>query len=806
MTPATRLSMALAFMTLSLLLAAAAIGFVPDRGRDVAESRLRLSERLTLQLSLATRDEHPVGLPRLLQSMLAEHSDMRSVGLRTMQGELSFASPGHVEAWQEDATPATRIALPIYHDDEAVGTVEFCYQPIDSGGFMGSGTRLVLFITLLGFLAYRFYLRRVLKHLDPSAVIPERVKAMLDTMAEGVLILDDHDRIVLANQAFTNASGMPLGKLLGRKATEIPIAVGSQDEATAPPAVPWTKAVASGGLTRGIRVRLQGKTRDDQQVFVVNSTPIVGGDGRRRGMLATFDDVTAIEEKNMRLERMVRELDGVRQKIQRQNEELQLLATRDPLTNCFNRRALFERLETEWSGAERYGYGFSCLMLDIDHFKSINDNHGHAVGDQVLERVAAILQSRSRPRDVVGRYGGEEFCILLPHTSLEQAFKVGENIRLAIAGEIFGGVTATISVGVSSLELGANAPQMLIDEADKALYAAKHGGRNHVVSWDQIPKDLSAATDADSSPSQTTVDASSAIPYPAVAGLMAALTHRDPGTAAHCRRVGDLCVLTARGLMSAADLFVLEAAGMLHDIGKIGVPDAVLLKPGKLTREEWEIMEKHDRIGIEIINAAFHCPELTNIVRNHHATFGGGARDPSLPTGLGIPLRARILTIADAYDAMISDRVYRKGMSQQEAFAELRHCAGTQFDPELVERFVATVEAHDRGSKPGPVGDATEVVLRLGLASERLVAALNERDLRTVAAMADHLRSVATKYERDQIARLAEEVVKATDTESELTKVLEATNQLLDLCQSAQAEVLSMPAEFEPSPAHDAAA
>src|SRR5690606_18751322 len=124
---------------------------------------------------------------------------------------------------------------------------------------------------------------------------------------------------------------------------------------------------------------------------------------------------------------------------------------------------------------------------------------------------------------------------------------------------------------------------------------------------------------------------------------------------------------------------------LLHDIGKIGIPDSILLKAGSLTDDEWKIMRLHDRMGVDMIRSSFDCDELAQFVEMHHAWYGGSPENPSAPRGEQIPLEARILAIADAYDAMVSDRVYRPGMSRDEAFAELRRCAGRQFDPNLVE-------------------------------------------------------------------------------------------------------------------------
>jgi response regulator RpfG family c-di-GMP phosphodiesterase len=195
---------------------------------------------------------------------------------------------------------------------------------------------------------------------------------------------------------------------------------------------------------------------------------------------------------------------------------------------------------------------------------------------------------------------------------------------------------------------------------------------------------------------------STSVPFPAVSVLFTALSHRHAETAAHCRRVADLCAAAGQGLLPPTRCYILEVAALLHDVGKLSVPDAVLLKPGPLTEDEREVFRVQERNGEEIIMEAFNSEELNLIVRNYRAWYGGNPTQPELPVGTAIPMTARLLAIADAYDAMMSDRVYCKGRSKEEAFAELRRCAGVQFDPELVERFIGVVS--EREARKGSSG------------------------------------------------------------------------------------------------------
>jgi putative nucleotidyltransferase with HDIG domain len=285
-----------------------------------------------------------------------------------------------------------------------------------------------------------------------------------------------------------------------------------------------------------------------------------------------------------------------------------------------------------------------------------------------------------------------------------------------------------------------------------------------------------------------------------VTALMSALAHRDAATAEHSQRVADLCVSTAKGLMSINDCFLLEVAAMLHDIGKLGVPDAILLKPGALTEEEWKVMRTHDQMGVEIISAAFGSEALTDIVRTHHAWFSGNPENPGLPQGRDIPLGARILTIADAFDAMVSDRPYHRPKNREQAFTELRRCAGKQFDPELVERLITAVQASDNTRAQPALSVSQQTALRIRLEIERLACALDDRDLTMLSAMASRISAVASKDGLPQIAEVASTLEKTASNQADLEGVLRLTNELLELCRSPQSldpKMMSTPRKRE---------
>jgi diguanylate cyclase (GGDEF)-like protein len=251
---------------------------------------------------------------------------------------------------------------------------------------------------------------------------------------------------------------------------------------------PWVETLRSGAAVSG-QPRVLAAPDGASTQLLVSSAAITDNTGRSRGCLITFDNVTAIHRANEELRSTLTELEGSRLRIEEQNSELRRLASRDALTGCFNRRAFFTAAEQLFAQARREHTALCCLMIDIDHFKQFNDRYGHAVGDQVIQVVARTLAAGLRQVDVLSRYGGEEFCIVLPGAAPADALAVAERIRTdietsasrAIRGTAVMPITA--SFGLVSLNDESRSIEALIDQADQALYASKNGGRNRVTIW-----------------------------------------------------------------------------------------------------------------------------------------------------------------------------------------------------------------------------------------------------------------------------------------------------------------------------------
>ncbi len=779
-----RISLGMTSLTLCVLLVAQALGLVPDADQAILQGRVALAEAVAIHSSVAIQRRDVDGLEAAYRAELERDPELAGVTLWGPANQRLASAGEALEPPEADGfSTATDVRVPVAVDAQSWGilTLHFRSSPWTSGEWGGIGTQTVF---LIGFVTvgccglHGLFLWRALRNarkVDEDAV-PKRVRAALNTLAEGVLILDRDQRIALSNEAFAQLVNKPVSELEGRKASELSWEANAAEPAL--DALPWDAKGAHATPQLGVMLRLADNA--EHRTVSVNTAPVIADDGSWRGTLATFDDLTNLEKKNSEMRRLLGRLKRSRAEIQRRNQELRELATRDSLTACLNRRAFFAQADPLWLGSPPVG----IIMVDIDHFKLINDRHGHASGDQVLMAVGALLRTTARSGDLVCRYGGEEFCVLLPQVTLDEAAGTAERFRRAIEEAGPGGLAISASLGVSTSALAAHDLHELIDQADKALYASKRTGRNRVTRYDQLPPDFTIRSSDKAPTPRATPQAAHAIPFPAVSALLSALAYRDVATAEHSLRVADLCVTVARGLLSRSQCYVLEVAALLHDIGKLGIPDAVLKKPGPLTTEEWKVIRTHESIGEEILTAAFTSDELTAITRNHHAAFAGSPHDPALPAGTDIPLGARLLSIADAFDAMVSDRCYRPGRSHAAAFAELRRCGGSQFDPDLVERFIAVIEARESHAAAATVHLSKQTALRVGLQMESLAAALDAQDRQSLTTMLGQLGALASENDIAEIGTRATGLQQAVTAGADWLVLASDALDLMDLCRA----------------------
>jgi diguanylate cyclase (GGDEF)-like protein len=375
--------------------------------------------------------------------------------------------------------------------------------------------------------------------------------------------------------------------------------------------------------------------------------------------------------------------------------EQALAAVTDTITGLPNHRAVMNKLDEEITRCQQEQASCAALFVDVDHFKQINDTWGHRAGDAILRAVGSRLCSTLHPHDFVGRYGGEEFAIVLTDADVSEASQTAERLRLAVASQPFYWeneetytvvpIEVTASIGVAVYQLHGVSREALLEHADSAMYQAKYIGRNRVCIADL------ELTSSEKMPCAHEVNRAteSAI----VRALIAAASAHDNGTNAHAQRMVQLAENTARMLnRPEEEIRLITLAALLHDIGKIGIPDTILHKQGPLTYDEWAIMRRHPEIGQQILaQAGGIFEQLAHIVATHHEHWDGHGYPARLAYD-AIPMSARILSVADAYDAMVSRRTYRDPMPVANARAELQRCAGSQFDPLVVETFLAVLD------------------------------------------------------------------------------------------------------------------
>ncbi len=368
-------------------------------------------------------------------------------------------------------------------------------------------------------------------------------------------------------------------------------------------------------------------------------------------------------------------------------EETQRQAVTDGLTGLFNHREFQKRLQEELDRCKRYGRDFSLLLIDIDFFKSFNDIHGHPFGDLILKEIASLIQKTVRTMDIPARYGGEEFAVIAPETTAENAKLLAERLRKTISAHPFltpAGQQAalSVSIGLASFPLDAQDRESLIQAADQALYFAKESGRNCVCPYSEslkstIEHQKGKLTELLSDPSVR-----------AVRDLATAIDAKTPYTRGHSEEVARYAIHLASALgLDEEKKESLRLASLLHNIGTVSIPERILNKPGSFSIEERKIIQAHPMLAGMILEKTAAMAEILPAILYHHERFDGKGY-PNGMKGEEIPYLARILSVVEAYHAMLSVRPYRPRLSASAAQEELRRNAGSQFDPAIVEAFL----------------------------------------------------------------------------------------------------------------------
>lgn len=513
LSPLVRISFGLVMLTISLVLIADFAGFIPNEKKAELQYRETVAEALAVQLSTTLINQEFEGVRNTIDTVVNRTPSILSAAIRANDGSLLFESGPHQGFWtlqSSEHSTTDELQVAIFDENGRWGNTELRFSPLSSFGQTLSNRQSLLSFTLfmasVGFFVYMAFLKKAVHELNSDEVIPERVSKALDTLTEGILIVDDKDFVVFSNASFATLCGLSRDNIVGKRSIDLNWNLeredGEKDD------LPWHNIISGSPPLKGAYVNL-ASTHGKRLHLAVNATAIGGDEAQSQGMLITFDNVTDIEAKNDQLQKTLGKLQQTQKEVTEQNEKLQILATRDSLTNTLNRRSLFQGLESLISETFWEDNDLSFVMIDIDFFKRVNDNYGHSTGDKVIIFLAECLRKHARSTDMVARFGGEEFCMVLPNTPIEEAMQIAETIRHTVetdhGGDYEKSLKITASFGVSTLSQTASNGETLLEQADQALYVAKNQGRNRVIRW-KIAYASSEASDAEAPPALECAD------------------------------------------------------------------------------------------------------------------------------------------------------------------------------------------------------------------------------------------------------------------------------------------------------------
>ena len=626
--------------------------------------------------------------------------------------------PEHVRKFYARALLRSTVDFPLLFQDEFLGTMAFVsYKP------RTFPPQEVSF--LQGFVAQAAMALKALQMHEELQRYAEEVKRSADeyiatTNLTGDIIarLDGHGKWTFLNDAACQFYGKPREELLGVDSRTY---VHPEDlEATARSI---REARAKRALTTGFINRCV--TPMGIRVVEWNGYALFDEEGQYAGIQITGRDIT--ERKQMEEER------------ERLHAELETRAITDGLTTLYNHVHFFHRLSEEIERSKRYNRCFAVVMMDVDNFKLFNDSYGHQAGDEVLRLVAEGIRCGLRRSDLAFRYGGDEFAAILLNAGSAKAQAIVERIKTRITRklkQIDAGATANLALssGIARFPDDGTTADALVKVADAALYSAKWAARARgVMQRGQAIESRGSEAPQDRPLKMPSVVASSLFATLRRLGVpdgladlnlrtMAALGTlaeiKDAYVRGHQERTSRWAATLAQEMGLSPDrVRSTKMAGLLHDLGKVGTSRHILNKPGRLTEEEFAKIKEHPPLGsIMIMSEIETLQQLVPVVRHHHERFDGKGYPDGL-AGEEIPLEARIIAVVDSFDAMTHERSYRKAMSREEAMAELECCAGTQFDPAVVEAFLAVLRSH--GEDVAPPAQADESIELAPVASAK---------------------------------------------------------------------------------------
>ena len=768
-------------------------------------------ETLTASVLEDVRQGRWVELEQTLDKVVSRNEDLWSIGIRTRHGQLLVATPMHSSLWSEhqhrrqrlrdaDAASPSQVQPPaiiqIANGGRDWGDIEFFFAPesvAEASWWSRPQTRMLMFFGLVALAANMFLVIRIFGFFQSTQMVPDHVRKALNTLAEGLLLLDGSGRIIFANAAFEMAADVD-GSLEGKNAAGL-----AWRDAELQPTedLPWLRAVQDGQAVTGTTLRLATATRT--KIFSVNSTPLQSKEAAKRsprGVLTTFRDITHEHEHRQEQERMLKLLGESRDSIEAKNRRLEILATRDSLTGCLNRRAFFEKFDQLFSDSVVGHRRLSCLMIDIDHFKSVNDTYGHHTGDDVLRVVSTALREQFEEIGLVCRYGGEEFCVLLPEIDIESAVERAEQTRHIITTlrlEDPSELRLTASLGVSELRFEPEDPQSLINQADACLYVAKREGRNRVITYNPTMsmQDESGSDDGDG---RVQID----VPLSTIAVINRALMLHAPAVAERCRGVADVAAKMVDGWFDADLAYRLELGCLAHrfecfapEHERLGASDWSWGKRRTLFDSAQSVV---DSLGDEDVSKCvrdFQSMKLCEEMAVHKAPTALPAHcynfrklDISIESSPGPDALALVLMIAHHWKN-IDDSV-----ATGERLTRVRQACHEWVPANVMDRCLSVFESEPAETTSGILALTRMLNTQLGVGLAGVEQSVASEDIDQVLTQIDELLSFATSCGMENVRDIAAEIRGQLDGVDDWEVIRHLVDGLVNDCRSMQSEVL----------------
>jgi diguanylate cyclase (GGDEF)-like protein/PAS domain S-box-containing protein len=545
------------------------------------------------------------------------------------------------------------------------------------------------------FIAFGIYAQSVIeKRKQAEEIIKfacDELNQIFDTAADGMRVIDKNFNVLCVNETFSRMAKIAKDEAVGKKCHKM--FRGSMCNTANCP----LKLILSG--QDRVEYFVEKENKNGEKIpCIITATPFRGPDGKIIGIVEDFKDIT----KYKKVEKELKELN---EKLLTSNEKLKQLTLKDPHTDLYNHRYLEEIIQREFNRVKRSAGHLSLIMLDIDYFKSINDVYGHQFGNLILKQLATLLKKMVRQYDSVIRFGGEEFIIVSPDINKASAITLAQRILDAINISNFGNenhaIKLKVSIAVVSyFEDKVTHAMSLINLVDKILNRAKEDGGNRVYSSIDMKKRIFNEEQETNNNNihylkdkikKLTKRANQSL-IEAVFAFAKTIEFKDHYTGEHVENTVLYATEIARGLnLSTEEIERIRQAAILHDLGKVGISEKILLKKDKLTKEEYEEIKKHPQIGVDIIRPLKFLNGIIPLILYHHEKWNGENSCYGLK-GEEIPIGARVIAIADVYQALTSDRPYRKAYSKEEAIEIIKAGENKQFDPKITNVFLKILQ------------------------------------------------------------------------------------------------------------------